>query len=179
MQRETELHGLKAGLEITKRRVIMVDSRAKGADGERQVRELLRKHTGLPFERVPMSGALPFMKGDLFVPDTAMHYCIEVKFYKNSHFDDKILTNKSNEFIKWWEQTTSQAKKTNKKPVLFFKYNRSKVFVATRDEPAKTKKFMHIGHLGCYVMIADEWLINEKPEFINGQNISEVSAIAQ
>ena len=72
----------------------MVDSRAKGAEGEKQVKDLLRKHTGLPFERVPMSGALPFMKGDLFVPDTALHYCIEVKFYKNSHFDDKILTNK-------------------------------------------------------------------------------------
>ena len=69
----------------------MVDSRAKGAEGEKQVKDLLRKHTGLPFERVPMSGALPFMKGDLFVPDTALHYCIEVKFYKNSHFDDKIL----------------------------------------------------------------------------------------
>lgn len=56
----------------------MVDSRAKGAEGEKQVRELLRKHTGLEFQRVPMSGALPFMKGDLFIPDTAMNYCIEV-----------------------------------------------------------------------------------------------------
>ena len=53
----------------------MVDSRAKGAEGEKQVKDLLRKHTGLPFERVPMSGALPFMKGDLFVPDTALIYC--------------------------------------------------------------------------------------------------------
>lgn len=153
----------------------MVDSRAKGAEGEKQVKDLLRKHTGLPFERVPMSGALPFMKGDLFVPDTALHYCIEVKFYKNSHFDDKILTNKSSEFVRWWEQAVDQGKKTSRKPVLFFKYNRSKIFVAVRDEPQNTKKYMYVGHLGCYVMIAEEWLINEKPRFINGNNVSELA----
>ena len=153
----------------------MVDSRAKGAEGEKQVKDLLRKHTGLPFERVPMSGALPFMKGDLFVPDTALHYCIEVKFYKNSHFDDKILTNKSSEFVRWWEQAVDQGKKTSRKPVLFFKYNRSKIFVAVRDEPQNTKKYMYVGHLGCYVMIAEEWLINEKPRFINGNSVSELA----
>ena len=157
----------------------MVDSRAKGAEGEKQVKELLRKHTGLSFERVPMSGALPFMKGDLFIPDTPMHYCIEVKFYKNSHFDDKILTNKSSEFIRWWNQAVTQAKTTQKKPVLFFKYNRSKVFVAVKDAPQSTKKFMYIGHLGCYVMIAEEWLINEQPEFVNGQNVSKLSAVSK
>ena len=154
----------------------MVDSRAKGAEGEKQVKELLRKHTGLPFERVPMSGALPFMKGDLFVPDTALNYCIEVKFYKNSHFDDKVLTNKSNEFVRWWDQAVDQAKKTDRKPVLFFKYNRSKVFVAVRDEPQRTKKYMYVGHLNCYVMIAEEWLINEEPRFVNGNNVSKLAA---
>ena len=153
----------------------MVDSRAKGAEGEKQVKELLRKHTGLPFERVPMSGALPFMKGDLFVPDTALNYCIEVKFYKNSHFDDKVLTNKSNEFVRWWDQAVDQAKKTDRKPVLFFKYNRSKVFVAVRDEPQRTKKYMYVGHLSCYVMIAEEWLINEEPRFVNGNNVSKLA----
>ena len=157
----------------------MVDSRAKGAEGEKQVKDLLRKHTGLPFERVPMSGALPFMKGDLFVPDTALIYCIEVKFYKNSHFDDKILTNKSSEFIRWWDQAVEQAKKTERIAVLFFKYNRSKFFVAVRDEPQKTMMYMYVGHLGCYVMIAEEWLINEKPRFINGENVSELANARQ
>jgi|TARA_R110002110_G_scaffold42549_14_gene133419 Holliday junction resolvase len=154
----------------------MVDSRAKGAEGEKQVKELLRKHTGLPFERVPMSGALPFMKGDLFVPDTALNYCIEVKFYKNSHFDDKVISNKSNEFVRWWEQAVNQGKKTDRKPVLFFKYNRSKIFVAVRDEPKNTKRYMYVGHLDCYVMLADEWLINEKPRFINGENVPKLES---
>ena len=149
----------------------MVDARAKGAEGEKQVKDLLRKHTGLPFERVPMSGALPFMKGDLFIPETTMNYCIEVKFYKSSHFDDKVLTNKSNPLIMWWKQTVDQGRKTNKKPILFFKYNRSKIFVAVKDTPNHLKNFMHVGALGCYVMLAEEWLINEKPEFTNGKNI--------
>ena len=153
----------------------MVDSRAKGAEGEKQVRELLRKHTGLEFQRVPMSGALPFLKGDLFIPDTAMNYCIEVKFYKNSHFDDKVLTNKSSEFVSWWNQAEDQATKTNRKPLLFFKYNRSKIFVGTRDMPENTKHYMYVGHLNCYVLVADHWLLSEKPRFINGQDIQAVS----
>lgn len=149
----------------------MVDSRAKGAEGERQVKELLRKHTNLPFERVPMSGALPFMKGDLFIPDTSMNYCIEVKFYKDSHFDDKILTNKSNEFITWWDQAVRQGDLTSKKPLLFFKYNRSKIFVAVREAPSAVSKYFYVSHLDCYVMLAEEWLINENPRFINGNTV--------
>ena len=95
----------------------MVDPRAKGAEGERQVRDLLRKHTELEFQRVPMSGALDFMKGDVFLPNMHNNYCIEVKFYKDSHFSDKVLTaNKSNVFIQWWTQTTEQAKKAGAKP---------------------------------------------------------------
>ena len=114
----------------------MVDPRAKGAEGERQVRDLLKGHTGLAFERVPMSGALDYLKGDIFLPNMHNNYSIEVKFYKDSHFNDKILTAlKSNIFIRWWDQTIEQAKKAGAKPALFFKYNRSKIFVAQRDKP--------------------------------------------
>ena len=146
----------------------MVDPRAKGAEGERQVRDLLKGHTGLAFERVPMSGALEYMKGDIFIPNIHNNYCIEVKFYKDSHFNDKIISTTSNMFIKWWEQTTSQAKKAGAKPILFFKYNRSKIFVAQRDKPEHVEKWMYVNHLDCYVCLAHDWLIVEKPSFING-----------
>ena len=147
----------------------MVDSRAKGAEGEKQVRELLRKRTGLEFQRVPMSGALDFLKGDIFLPNMHNNYCIEVKFYKDSHFNDKILTAlKSNMFIRWWDQTLEQAKKAGAKPALFFKYNRSKIFVAQRDEPENGLNYMYVSHLGCYVSLAHEWLLLEKPSFTNG-----------
>ena len=147
----------------------MVDPRAKGAEGERQVRDVLRKHTKLEFQRVPMSGALDYMKGDIFLPNMHNNYCIEVKFYKDSHFNDKILTAlKSNVFIRWWEQTTEQAKKAGAKPALFFKYNRSKIFVAQRDEPENGLNYMYVSHLGCYVSLAHEWILLETPGFTNG-----------
>ena len=147
----------------------MVDPRAKGAEGERQVRDLLKGHTGLAFERVPMSGALDYLKGDIFLPNMHNNYCIEVKFYKDSHFNDKILTAlKSNVFIRWWEQTTEQAKKAGAKPALFFKYNRSKIFVAQRDEPENGLNYMYVSHLGCYVSLAHEWILLENPGFTNG-----------
>ena len=147
----------------------MVDPRAKGAEGERQVRDLLRKHTKLEFQRVPMSGALDYMKGDIFLPNMHNNYCIEVKFYKDSHFNDKILTAlKSNIFIGWWDQTIEQAKKAGAKPALFFKYNRSKIFVAQRDEPENGLNYMYVSHLGCYVSLAHEWLLLENPGFTNG-----------
>ena len=147
----------------------MVDPRAKGAEGERQVRDLLRKHTELDFQRVPMSGALDFMKGDIFLPNMHNNYCIEVKFYKDSHFSDKVLTaKKSNVFIQWWNQTVEQAKKAGAKPALFFKYNRSKIFVAQKDKPEKGLDYMYVSFLGCYVSLAQDWLILEKPSFTNG-----------
>ena len=147
----------------------MVDPRAKGAEGERQVRDLLKKHTQLGFQRVPMSGALEYLKGDVFLPNMHNNYCIEVKFYKDSHFNDKILTAlKSNIFIRWWDQTIEQAKKAGAKPALFFKYNRSKIFVAQRDEPKNGLNYMYVSHLGCYVSLAHEWILLENRSFTNG-----------
>ena len=147
----------------------MVDPRAKGAEGERQVRDLLRKHTELEFQTVPMTGALDFMKGDIFLPNMHNNYCIEVKFYKDSHFSDKVLTaKKSNVFIQWWNQTIEQAKKAGAKPALFFKYNRSKIFVAQKDKPENGLDYMYVSFLGCYVSLAQDWLILEKPSFTNG-----------
>ena len=54
----------------------MVASRAKGARGEYLVRDMLRDATGLKFERVPSSGALEYLKGDLYVPNQRNYYCI-------------------------------------------------------------------------------------------------------
>ena len=70
----------------------MVDSRAKGARGEYLVRDMLRSATGLQFERVPASGALEYLKGDLYVPHAKNKYCIEVKNYESSPLSDKIFT---------------------------------------------------------------------------------------
>ena len=109
----------------------MVDSRAKGARGEYLVRDMLREHTGYQFERVPSSGALEYLKGDLYVPHAKNRYCIEVKNYESSPLSDKIFTApKTNNLIKWWKKLLVQAEGGNQLPMLFFKYNRSPVFIA-------------------------------------------------
>ena len=72
----------------------MVDSRAKGARGEYLVRDMLREYTDLQFERVPSSGALEYLKGDLYVPHKKNVFCIEVKNYAESPLSDKMFTQK-------------------------------------------------------------------------------------
>jgi Holliday junction resolvase len=144
----------------------MVDSRAKGARGEYLVRDMLREATDLQFERVPNSGALEYLKGDLYVPHKSNIYCIEVKFYKDSPLCDKIFTQeKTNNLARWWRKLLTQAAQGSQEPMLFFKYNRSKVFVCTAVKPEKTK-YMYIDWLNCYIMLAEEWLIQETIEFI-------------
>jgi hypothetical protein len=44
---------------------------------------------------------------------------------------------------------------------LFFKYNRSQVFVCTEIEPEKVDNFLYISSLRCYTLLAKEWLESE------------------
>ena len=146
----------------------MVDSRAKGARGEYIVRDVLREATGLQFERVPNSGALEYLKGDLYVPNERNKFCIEVKNYSESPLNDKIFTaQRTNNLIRWWKKIVQQAKGGDQEPLLFFKYNRSAIFVVTAEKPLSSEsQYMYINWLDCYVMIADDWLKEEKPEFL-------------
>jgi len=146
----------------------VVDSRAKGARGEYLVRDMLREFTGYQFERVPASGALAYLKGDLYVPHEKNIFCIEVKSYADSPLTDKIFTaRKTNNLIRWWKKIEVQAEGGNQEPLLFFKYNRSPVFVVTSRRPESTD-YMHISWLNCYVSESLSWLENEKPEFLHG-----------
>lgn len=144
----------------------MVDSRAKGSRGEYIVRDLLREHTDLPWERVPLSGALSYLKGDLYVPNRRNNFCVEVKNYADSPLNDKIFTNKTNNLVKWWAKIVEQATDQKQKPLLFFKYNRSKVYVVTEVEPL-VDMYMHISWLNCYVCLAEDWLSTKDIEFLN------------
>ena len=146
----------------------MVDSRAKGARGEYLVRDMLRQFTDLQFERVPASGALEYLKGDLYVPHAKNLFCIEVKNYADSPLSDKLFTQeKTNNLIRWWKKLIIQAEGGEQEPLLFFKYDRSKTFVVTEREP-KNVKYMHISWLNCYVALAEEWLELEEVKFIDG-----------
>lgn len=111
----------------------MIDSRAKGRTAELKCRDELRKHTGLMWERTPMSGALDAkhkMKGDVYVPGVNTKFCVEVKHYADDHISTKLLTTKS-VFYEWWAQTVREAEQMDKDPLLIFKHNRSKWFAAS------------------------------------------------
>jgi Holliday junction resolvase len=143
----------------------MVNVRAKGARGENLVKDLLISHTGLPFTRVPGSGCGK-IKGDLHLPDKNNRFCIEVKSYAESHFNDKIFTSKTNNFVCWWNKLTEQAKACGQEPLLFFKYNRSKIFAVTSIKPENTEMFLYICWLSCYIIIAEEWLRKENIKWL-------------
>jgi hypothetical protein len=127
---------------------------------------MLRAASGLGFERVPASGALAYLKGDLYVPQLPNRFCIEVKNYKESHINDKILTSKTNKMVEWWNKIEEQAIDSNMEPLLFVKYDRSKVFVATNIKPAKVRNYLYISTLMCYIILAEEWLDKEKIKWL-------------
>ena len=150
----------------------MVDSRAKGARGEYLVTgHASRTATGLKFERVPASGALEYLKGDLYVPNQRNHFCIEVKNYKRLHptSEEYLREPKTNNLIRWWKKVVIQAAGGDQKPMLFFKYDRSEVFVVTEIKPENTDEYLYIRFLNCYVLLAEDWLAKaEKSEWIGG-----------
>lgn len=149
----------------------MIDVRAKGATAETKVRDELRKATGLKWERTPGSGALNEkhgLKGDLYVPNESNLYCVEVKHYKDYHFTTKLLTDKNPQIIEWWEQAVRQGKQVDRKPLLLFKHDRSKIFAAYGDMPDSDFRFVFMSLLGYnfYISLLSEWLQHEKPRFI-------------
>ena len=114
----------------------MVDSKAKGRVAEMKARDALKSYTDLDWERTPLSGALDpkhMMKGDIYVPGEVNNYCVEVKHYKDSHFNHLLLSGKNPMLIQWWDQTLRESKEVNKWPFLMFKHNRSKWYCASWD----------------------------------------------
>lgn len=150
----------------------MVDSKEKGSRAEIAVRDYLRKKTGLQFERTPLSGALDArfgLKADLYIPNKVNAYAIEVKHYKDDHISSKILTDKNPQLLKFWEQAVREAKETSKLPLLIFKFDRSKLFVAFNDSmPNGNYSFLYheSDNKGFYIALLEDWLLHEEPIFI-------------
>jgi Holliday junction resolvase len=149
----------------------MVDSRAKGARTETVVRDALRKHTGLGWERVPGSGALDpkhQLKADLYVPGRTNLYAVEVKGYAEDHISSALLTGKNPQLIEFWKQSVRQGQQVNKKPLLAFKFDRSKIFVAFLDMPTGNYRniFISVDGHEFYVALLEDWLVSEQPKFV-------------
>lgn len=150
----------------------MVDSRAKGARTETVVRDLLRKLTGLSWERVPGSGALDpkhQLKGDLYVPGRTNLYAVEVKGYAEDHINSTLLTGKNPQLLEFWKQAVRQGHQVSKKPLLIFKFDRSKVFVAFEDLPVTMAYrciLVSIEGYDFYVALLEDWVKFDQPQFV-------------
>lgn len=104
-------------------------SKIKGTAYENKIKKILSDYFGFKFERVPYSGALDYLKGDIWTPSNYQEweYCIECKHYKELNFNS-LLTAKSNDIWGFWDETVKEAKIMDKKPLLIFKWDRSKDF---------------------------------------------------
>lgn len=145
----------------------MVNSRQKGKVGEAKVKEFLETRTPYKFEYTPGSGS-GLIKGDLYIPNKKNFFCIEVKNYAESPLNDKILTSKTNDFVQWWTKLQKQSVPPLR-PLLFFKYNRSKLFVATDIKPTNVQKYIDIPWLKCYIMLSEEWIEKEEIKWLHSQ----------
>lgn len=135
-------------------------SKAKGSAYEQKIADLLSKEFNKEFRRVPLSGSIDYLKGDIWTPhDTAWWpYCIECKHYKEIEWNN-LLTSKTTNIFGFWTQTLREAETMNKKPLLIFRWNRSKDFVAYADD-IKVENFVYIESFGFIFKISklDEWI---------------------
>jgi Holliday junction resolvase len=146
----------------------LVDSRQKGARAEAAIVKLLCEKTGLNWKRVPGSGALHEdhgLKGDVYIPNEHNYWACEVKHYKDGHLTSKVLTDKDPQLLQWWTQAVRQGKQTDKRPILFFKHDRSKWFVGmhTSDLNWCRDSFLHLKHIsiwpeGLVIFTFDTWV---------------------
>jgi Holliday junction resolvase len=148
--------------------VAKVDSRAKGARIEAQIKKVLKERTGLNWERIPSSGALDAkhgLKGDLYVPGEGNLFCVEVKGYKEDHINSGLLTHKTPQIEEWVIQARRQGVQVGKKWLLIFKFDRSKIFVCFEEEPIEEYRYIYYSHLNVYMALLDDWL-EDNPKFI-------------
>ena len=135
-------------------------SKIKGSVYEAKITKYLTKELGLEFKRVPLSGAIDYLKGDLWTPyDTAAWpYCIECKHYKHVEWNN-LLTAKTTDLLEFWRQTEQGAEVMRKKPLLIFRWNRSKDFVAWNDE-IEVDHYVEVNSFGCHFKISqlDNWI---------------------
>jgi Holliday junction resolvase len=148
----------------------MVNSRQKGMRAERDVADMLNRHSGLTFEQTPGSGNGK-IKGDLYLRHHINKYLIEVKFYKEDPLSCKVFTAKSNALVQWWTKAEKQASEVGLEPLLFFRANFGKWFVGTQAQPSVPH--IHLSFLNLYICMAEQWLETEKLEFSNGDRIYE------
>jgi hypothetical protein len=142
-------------------------SKAKGSAYEQKIATRLTKEFDVEFRRVPLSGSIDYLKGDIWTPhDTAWWpYAVECKHYKDIEWNN-LLTSKTTDMLQFWRQAVREAEVMKKKPLLIFRWNRSKDFVAF-DDDTEVEAYVKINSFECSfkVCLLDDWLKVVKPKF--------------
>ena len=135
-------------------------SKIKGSAYEAKIKRYLNSHFDIEFERMPLSGSIEYLKGDLWTPhDTAAWpYCIECKHYKDIQWNN-LLTAKTTDLLNFWRQAVREAEVMRKDPLLIFRWNRSKDFVGWSDN-VKVDHYIEIKSFGCHFKVTqlDDWV---------------------
>jgi len=135
-------------------------SKIKGSAYEAKIKRYLNSNFDIEFERMPLSGSIEYLKGDLWTPhDTAAWpYCIECKHYKDIQWNN-LLTAKTTDILQFWRQAVREAEVMRKEPLLIFRWNRSKDFVGWSDD-VKVDHYVEIKSFGCHFKVTqlDDWV---------------------
>ena len=135
-------------------------SKIKGSAYEAKIRDYLTKELDIEFKRMPLSGSLEYLKGDLWIPhDTAAWpYCIECKHYKEVNWNG-LLTATSSDLLNFWRQAQREAEVMKKKPLLLFRWDRSKDYAAY-DDDLEIEDYVEVSSFGhkFKISILDDWI---------------------
>ena len=135
-------------------------SKTKGRAFEYVVRDKMTDTFKSQFERVPLSGALSYLKGDVYAPWLPdFPWTIEAKHHKEVDWNN-VLTAKTSLLLEFWDQTTREAMVMKKHPLLIYKWDRSKLYACWFADKVKTRNFVHIksGTREFYMTLLDDWL---------------------
>ena len=136
------------------------NSKIKGSAYEAKIKRYLNSHFDIEFERMPLSGSIEYLKGDIWTPhDTAAWpYCIECKHYKDIQWNN-LLTAKTTDLLNFWRQAVREAEVMRKDPLLIFRWNRSKDFVGWSDD-VEVDHYVEIKSFGCHFKVTqlDDWV---------------------
>lgn len=142
-------------------------SKAKGSAFESKIKDKLNEEfPNIQFERVPLSGSISYLKGDIWTPhDTASWpWCIEAKHYAEIDWSN-LLTAKTSDLHNFWKQAVREAETMKKLPLLIFRWDRSKDYVAYNDQ-IKVDNYVEICSFGNQFKIAllDDWIAAVKSQ---------------
>jgi Holliday junction resolvase len=97
----------------------MTNSRTKGAQFEREIANMLFFELGISFKR-DLRQYQEADHGDLIPDNPAFPFELELKRYAHGPISGTD---------KWWQQVTTAANKTGKRPALIYKYDRQPIRV--------------------------------------------------